>query len=443
MSRILLALVLAASAASAGCFGLFGAEPVEKAAIDEGVGALTNDTEAKLAERVAPVPRTFTFPGQVALPSRTLWKNWTLDASAATAYADRNNRGGNFYGGVVHKEDVAGYIPPGQPVEMRVKLFAVMGPGSSAAINVYANVPGTMLFEDPSDEDEFNWKYTAKSHTINTIGVAGEPHEVGIIVHNGRIAPGSSLSVTVRVDFEYVADVLTPYHPWAFQVPANATGITVTSVKAGGPEHVKSKFILVGPDDDLVATMEYNDIALESGSAFIPVKSGGEHVLYAYTMEGGFLSLATDVGLATREARPLPLAIERVVDKAGPAPGVVERDWGRGISDRAVVTPMTGQESIAFNVDGSFPLAIHAWIGEPGATSVSGMAQIRVVGPNGLVAMAERVLRYDDARGNLGYTNDRFNTVFDPTKLAKGAYKAEVVNDGTASLGHTLVTYVR
>ena len=430
---IVLALAVALPGLS-GCLGLFGDEA--EAALDDAALAdvVGNATAARIEARAALVPRNYTFPDQRELPQVVVYKNGTVDAAALAAYEDRNDRGGNRYGVLVQADDYSGLIPAGQPVELSIKLSMAMQAGASADVDLYVDVPGTKTDWDPSSQDEFNWKFTAKAMSVSTLGVPGARHDIGVAISNGRIAPGSSLSYTLRIEATYLKDVLTPHLPWALQVPPNATGLVFDAVKGDGPENVRAKFVVIGPDDEKVGIVDFNDLSVST--VFVPTKGPGEYVFYAWEMTGGFLEVQADVPVPDRLARPLALQETAVALGAEPTPGLPQRDW----THRGLVTPPVGGSTASFAVTGTFPLRVVPTIGE-GAT---GAAEVRISSPAGLVSYLQRVARVDQGGNSLGYTQDAFNQAFHPEALQKGEYQVSFVNDSpNTPLGYVVLTYVR
>ncbi len=446
---ITLVLITLTLAPFAGCISLFGGDSAPAETVDaetefrEKVGKQTAD---KIAARIAPVPKTYSFPDQKVVAWKTVTLEGVIDAtSSALGYEDRNDRGGNNYNTPRIVFDVSGDIPVGQPTEMFVQLVYSAQPGSTADLDLYVNLPGHKTDVDTSNSDEFNWKFTVERGVFNTVGVAGAPHEVGVQISNGRSLPTDPLPFTIQIEYSYAKDVLTPGVPYAFNVPKNATGVVLESVKAGGSDHVRSRFVIIDPNDQLVQYLEFDDISIPTESVFIPTSSGpGEYIFYAFDMHGGFLSLQSDAGLEERTVRALSLVTEDTIDAAGPSPGIIGHDWFAGDNEGApegvLVTPRTGGESVGFTVDGPFPLNIIPWLRDASGTV---MAEIRISSASGVVAEYERAFRYDDERGSLGYSSEKYNTYFSPAALAKGAYTVEIVNDSNGQLGHTVVTYKR
>jgi hypothetical protein len=238
-----------------------------------------------------------------------------------------------------------------------------------------------------------------------------------------------------------VKDVLTPYHAWAIDVPQGASGIILESEKAGGDEHVTSQFVLLDPEDNLVQFVDFNDISIPTQSVFIPTSASGTYVFYAYFMHGGFLRVKADVPLGNTVARPLPLVEKVVPDSAAPMPGVAGKDVLNGTA--AAPSDDVAATTLAFSPEGPFPLRVTPYLKGQATT----MAKITLSSPLGMVAQRIVWLRYQDERGTIGYTSDHegsTDVTFQWKNIAKGAWKAELVNDNPAvELGHVVLTYQR
>lgn len=423
---------LVLTVALSGCFGTSAPPPppeIERPAeIDE-------NEFSRLEQLAAPEIRNYTLPGSARLEPVVQWFNDTIDASANAAYQDRNMRGGNDFNTVLKTFDISGLVPVGQPTALRIKLVYFGQPGSSAKAHIYACVPGHCGYYNTGNNEEFNWKATVETMNVMTIGVSGETMQVGVAAANGKMA--SPLEFALEVQATYFADVLTPYHAYAFTVPEGATGVTLRSVKPG-QEHLQAKFIVVDPQDNLVAYTEYDDIAVVSESIFIPTRQPGEYVFYAQQMHNGFLSIVSDAPLGEGNAlRVLPVTETRASLSNGPSPGVIERDpTGTG----AVPASWSAGTTSPISVDAGFPVEIGAYIGD----GVTGAAEVRILSEKGEVFRLQRVARVDTEQGSLGYTRDEGNTRTNWANLAKGSYSAEIVNDSPATeVGYWVKTYSR
>lgn len=432
MRRVALAGALLLALLLAGCIGSGGDDAAGSAA-DEGAQALTPDRAEEARQAASDVPQNYTLPRQDVLEPRRVWFNDSVGVEAAAGVEGNGDEGGTDYNGQVVTTDVSRHLPPGQPAEIRIQLSWDPEPGQSADLEIVTDLPGHRT-DTSSGDGQLNWNLGVQSMTVNTVGVEGEDHVVGVEAHNGR-NPRGEIEFSMRLEFHYPEDVLTPHHPYAFTVPANATGVVLESVKTAGDEHIRSSFVIVGPDDTLVDKIDYNDLAIASESIFVPLAEAGEHVFYAYNMSGGFLSLEADTGVEDRTVRPLPLVRTTATDVEGPAPGTVARDW----TGSGPATPMTGGQETSFTVEDSFPLRIE---GSYEGRS-TGATQIRISSPAGLVYDHQRVLHHEDERGSLGYTDDEANTVFRPGNLRTGSYTVHVVNNAPGSVTHTVTTYER
>lgn len=426
---------LAIALASAGCLGFLRKE--EPAAIDPNANVPRIIDNKTIEERFSAIPRNYTFAGQLDLPAVTFYVNGTVDSAAVLSHEDRNDRGGNSYGGWESLTDISAQLPPGQPAELRLTLVTRNTPGNAADCDISVDVPGTKTSFDGSNSDSFNWKLPVQRMIVNTVGVPGANHLVGVECHDGQVTSG--VPFDLRVDVHYAKDVFTPGVPYAFKVPGNASGIIIESVKAGGPEHLRAWFVIIGPDDELVQFVDFNDIAIPTESVFVPTTSPGEYVFYAYNMTGGFLAVKADAPVEDRAVRTLATSVRSEAVATGPAPGFAARDW---LHDGTIVTPAgpAGGE-FSFDSGGTFPLTITPFIAESGSTL---MTHVEIATSKGLVSSLQRVLRHDDESGSLGYTQDRFNGEFLPMNLARGSFTVTVTNDSPdAAVGYTLTTYVR
>lgn len=429
------------AASFTGCLGwLFGEDGPAQSAGNQGLGALGNATLEELAGRASGVPRNYTFPGQAKLPPAVAYFNWSVGPEANAAFEDRNDRAGNRFGTILYTADVSQFIPSGQPTEIALTGYSAPQPGSSADLDIYVNVPGTRTDYAGDNGDEFNWKWQVQRMTVNTIGVAGEKHEVGLQIANGKIA--SPMTITLRAEFSYEADVVTPHVPWAFDVPKNASGIVLESAKAGGQQNVQAKFAVIGPNDDLVAFVDYNDIAIPTESVYIATTAGpGEYIVYVFEMQGGFLRLFADVGVPNREVRALALDVREEMVAASPAPGMIDRDWGRGTALEGVATTPAQPGGTASIQAATFPLKVTPIVKGTGPTAGT---QVTVTSAKGMVAQYTRFGRVDLDQGSLGVTSEFWNTMFHPENLAKGELTVSFTNNSpTLTAGYVLVTYKR
>lgn len=450
-TRTATTLLMAALLATTGCLGLFGdegeeLEEADSTDLEPGIGG---ETEADIQARAGEEFRNYTVPGQVDLPPVIKWLNGTVGPGQGMASAeDRNDRSGINYNTEYVTEDLSGDIEPGQPVMIRAKVWYFAGPGNATDLDIYMNVPGTETDLAGDDCDQFSWKVCVQELTVPTVGVEGEPMEVGVQVANS--VTGHEMPYFMEVEIDTVGDVITPYVPYAVEVPENATGIEINSEKAGGSEHVRAELLVVGPDDELVTVLageeRYDDIAIPTESKFIPVEQPGEHIVYILEMSGGFLSVESDAPVPDeqREIRPVDRVEETVTDAQAPAPGTGGY-CVPGMTGEDCTTEMTYNEggSSQFSVDGAFPLKVTGWINEEGSPDAHANAEVRISSEEGMVHKLDKFVQYEDERGTLGMTRDEWHQEATWGNLAKGEYTVSYVIDGTGSVGHTLVTYER
>lgn len=443
-STQLATLLVAALVSTTGCLGLFGGDdddqPTNATSISPNLG---NRTQEEIVARAAGQFRNYTIPGQALLDDVVEWLNGTISAAeGAAGVEDRNDRSGNNYNTEVITTDLTSRVPPGQPAEIRAKLWYFGGPGNAADLDIYVNVPGMQTDFAGDDCDEFSWKVCVQELTINTVGVSGEPMEVGVQVAQGRVTSG--MDYFFRVEVNYAESVITPFVPYAVTVPEGASGIVIKSAKAGGAEHVRAEILVISPEDELVEFVTYDDIAIPTESKLIPVPGPGEYVVYAIEMHGGFLSLEADIPVPrdARQVRALERVEESAADASPPAPGLGERcvPDPNGVGCLTNTTTTGGGES-TFAVEGTFPLEVLAWIGEGGSTNL--MAEAKVLSSSGEVYSLSKFVQHEDDSGTLGISRDELNIQTNWANLAKGQYTIQYVIDGTATVGHTIVTYKR
>lgn len=445
-SRTLVTVALAAMLTTTGCLGLFGDDEEEddvgSTSVNTSIGA---GTQADIEARANAQFQNYTVPGQEELPTVTKWFNGTVGpGEGVPSIEDRNDRSGLNYNTPIVSNDISGDVPPGQPAVIRAKVWYFAQPGSGTDLDIYANVPGLETEFATDNCDEFSWKVCVQEMTIPTVGSDDHPMEIGVQIANSKTV--DSLDYMMEVKIDYVADVVTPYTPYAVEMPENATGLVVTSEKAGGSEHIDAEFLVVGPDDQLVEHVEYNDIAIATESKRIPVSQPGEYVVYILDIQGGFLGVEADVPVPAeqREIRPLERVEETVTDASSPAPGTggycVPAAGGDGCT-----TELTYNEggSTDFAVNGTFPLEIRGWINEEAQPSAHANSEVRILSEEGLVYKQDKFMQYEDDRGTLGMSRDEWHTNHTWENLATGEYTVSYVIDGSGSVGHTLVTYER
>lgn len=439
-------LLMAAMVTTTGCLGLFGdddetGDQAGETSLEDDIGeSAARDIEQRTQNQF----RNYTVAGQEDLASTTLWLNGTVGAGDATAsQEDRNDRSGTNYNTAYLTEDISDLLPDDQPAVINLKMWYFAGPGRSADLDIYANVPGTQTDWAGDDCDEFSWKVCVQELTLSTVGSSDGPAEVGVQVANER-AFAEDLEYFLEVKVDYFQDVVGPSVPYAVPVSENATGIVITSQKAGGGQHIQAELVIIGPDDELVSHETYNDIAIPTESKLIPVSQPGEYVVYIQELEGGFLGLESDVPLppGQREVRALDKVVESAQDASAPAPGK-----GQECPADLECGPSSMAGSATFSAEGTFPLEVLGWIGQPEGESASQQAylnaEVRITSQNGEVFYTNEWVKYEDERGTIGMTRGELNTNATYENLAKGEYTVDFVIDGTGNVGHTLVTYSR
>lgn len=448
-SRTLTVLALAALLTTTGCLGFFGddeeGEEVDSSSVNTSIG---EQTQAELESRAAAEFQNYTVPGQEEIPTVVQWFNDTVDPGQGSAgVEDRNDRSGVNYNTPIVANDLSGDIPPGQAAMIKVKVWWFAQPGSSSDLDIYANVPGTQTEFATDNCDEFSWKVCVQEMRIPTVGSEGHPMEIGVQMTNSKTA--EAMEYMMEVEIDYVEDVVTPYTPYAVEVPENATGLVVTSEKAGGSEHIDAEFVVVGPDNQLVDHVEYNDLALTSESMLIPASEPGEYVIYVQDIQGGFLGVEADVPVPheQRQIQRLERVEETLTDASSPSPGTggycVPATTVTG-GNCTTETPYNEGGTATFTVDESFPLEIFGWINEEGGgPNAHANSEVRISSEEGPVFELDKFAQYEDSRGTLGMSRDEWHTETNRENLVGGEYTVSYVVDGTGSVGHTVVTYQR
>lgn len=441
--RPLLALALALAASLTGCMGLFG-DDLQTAGVDDqqelANDILGEDGRDKLVDAAAIVPKNYSFPLQRLLPPVTLQLKGAVAPDATGGYEAERDEGGIDYNNRIAWHDVASLLPPGQPAELVLKLTWDASEANSADLDIAIDVPGTQTTYSAVSET-WNWNLAVKQAVVDTVGVEGVPARVGVQVASAAATQG--FEWTLEVKATYPRDVLTPYHAWALDVPSGAGGLILESEKAGGDEHISSQFIVVDPDDALVAFVDFNDLNIPTQSVFVPTSKTGTYVFYAYHMHGGFLRVKADAPLGNVEARPLALVSKETVDLAAPAPGVAGKDVLNGSAAQGVMPKDdVNPTKVTFSPEGAFPLRVDAFV----RGQVVGMTKVTLKSPIGLVHQLTVIGRYADERGSIGYTgaHEGPNNVHEWKNVQKGQWTADVVSDSAGvEVGHVVLTYQR
>lgn len=427
--KVLLVTSLVVALALAGCSG--GGKKVQQQVILP--DNITEQDIEKLSTLASKYPTAFSFAGQQALEPLTHWINGTITPGTGSGGIELPNDDGPIdYGAEVIVFDVSDKVPVGQPVEVRVNLKWWGDPGRAADLDIWADMPGNGGALNPLQFDESNnWNIINKQRVINSVHLGGQPFAVGLQVNNGRIFdPTGGVPYAMSVEFHYVANVLPPATPYALQVPANATLLVVDTERVIGDEHVDVDFVVIGPNDQLIRAMHHNDIGQETLSLSIP--GGGEYVIYAQQMHGGFLRVETDIPNENFQARQLELTVDERMLFEGPAPAPgTYAEQGVGGSN-------SFSDEGTFEVGPTFPLDIIPII----RTTAGGVdAAINVTAPAGWTATAFARTSYEDERGRVG----ALPTVrVDRSNLGIGTYAYGVVSNGAGvSLGVQIVSYTR
>lgn len=436
------ALVMAVAIPAALLSGCFGDEPVQTADADQVLAdeILGEAGREKLVDAAAIIPKNYSFDQQALLPPVKASFAGRVESSANGGYEAERDEGGIDYNNKIQTFDLTPLLPPGQPAELVLTLFWDASEGNSADLDLVVDVPGTKTSYSATSET-FNWNYAVKTMVVNTLGVEGQPATVGVQVSAATATQGFDYALDVEAT--YVKDVLTPYHPWALDVPNGASGLIFESEKAGGDEHLTARFLLIDPEDNLVQNVDFNDINIPTQSIYIPTPKPGQYVFYAPSMHGGFLRVKADASLADPAAKPLARVETHAVDANAPAPGVAGKDYLNGTLDGAVPKDDVNAQVVTFSVGPTFPLG--AWGTLEGQASA--MAKITLKSPVGIVHQRTSMARYEDERGSLGYTSSHEGSPDLEARwenLQKGSWTAEVVLMSPAvEAGHTILTYAR
>lgn len=438
--KVAIIALLLFAAPMAGCLKK---DKVESADVEqEKANALLGDEgRQSLVDAAAIIPKNYSFPEQQLLPQKLVEFVGKITTAANGALEIERDEGGIERGTYYEWQEIPDLVPVGQPVELVIDLWWDATEFNSADLDIAVDVPGISTSYYPISET-FNWNLPSKTMVVNTIGVAGQTPKVGIQAGGGIITQG--FDYTLRVRATYVKDVLTPFHAWAIDVPAGASGIILESEKAGGEEHITSQFVVIDPDDGLVQFVEYDDIKVPTESVFIPTTKPGTYVFYAYFMHGGFFRVKADVPLDANGARTLPLVETKVVDSTAPAPGVAGKDLFNGSAVEGTMPKDDVAPTIVdFSTAGGFPLRVTGYI----TGQVMTQAKITLSSPLGPVHTLTKIARIEDDQGSIGYTSDHENgpnNVFDWKNIERGAWQAQIVNTSPAvEIGHVVLSYTR
>lgn len=430
MSRVsTLAIVgLVLTLALAGCSGSKKAET--QVVLPE---EITQQDLERATTLVSKFPTTFSFPGQAALEPLVHWINGTLAAGTGSTGIELPNDDGPLdYGGEVVVFDVADKVPIGQPVEVRLNLKWWGDPGRAADLDLWVDMPGTQGAVEPERYDESNnWNIVTKERVVNTVHLDGQPFAVGLQVNNGRIFDVSgAVPYALSVEFHHVAGVLPPGAAYAIQVPANSTFIVIDTERVIGDEHVDVDFVLVGPDDKIVRAMHHNDIGQETLS--ISIRGGGEYVLYAPQMHGGFLRVESELPNEQFQARLLTTTVEERIlyDSPAPLPGTYV--------EQSDVASNTFGATGDIEVGPTAPLDLIPFIRSQAATVD---AALNLTSASGWLGTVYARSSYEDERGRIGTL-----PVLEVQRsaLSDGPYTYGAVSNSVGTtLGVRIISYTR
>lgn len=413
-----------------GCNGSSKKKPQEVVLPED----ITTEDIDRLSELASKYPTRFAFEGQSELAPQVEWFNGTLAPGTGSGGVELPNDDGSLdYGGDIVAFDVADKVPVGQPVEIRMILKWWGDPGRAADLDIWVDVPGESGAVDSGRYDEsFNWNIANKIRVVDTVHLEGQPLKVGLQVNNGRIFdPQEGVPYALQVSFYFPKEVLPPGAAYALDVPSNSTFLVVNTDRVIGDEHVDVDWLLVGPNDERIYSEHWNDIGTETKS--VPIRGGGEYVIYAQRMHGGFLRVESEVPNEKFTARQLTVNVEeRTLQEAtAPAPGTyAEQSQASSNSFGATGT---------FEVT-AFPLDIIPTITSQ-AASVD--AALNITGPGGWLTTGFAKGSYQDERGRVGAL-PTIRVAEGHRTLSAGSYSYGVVsNSAGTALGVKILTFTR
>lgn len=314
-----------------------------------------------------------------------------------------------------------------QPVEVRLKLKFWGDPGAASDMDIFVNVPGENDALDTTSYDEsWNWNIVTKFRVVNTVKLPGEPLEIGVQVQNGKVLHPDGVRWEVQYEIHFPPNVLPPYVAHIITIPDDANILIVESEPVIGDEHVTSQLVLVDPQDNVIIDKWHNDIATETYS--IPVRGGGEYVVYVKYQHGGFLRLETDVQNENWMARQLQTTVTEV--SIGGAPAPAPSGYGS-----------TGDFGVSEVV-----LDAYAYIRAAQPVAASASAVMAVINDNGdyhSITLTGQVAGPDARVGNDYVNSDDPESADSPT-LA-GGFTWGYTNNGAVGIdaGYGYVTYTR
>jgi len=317
-----------------------------------------NRTDERIRQATSELPYNYSFPGQLELPEvGPVYFNGTIAPADGPSHEAPRDEGAIQVRPIYKTAVVTEYLPPGQPVEVSVVLGWVNDLGSSADLDIYADLPGRKS-EFSLQDQYFKMGANYEVATYNVVGVEGRKSFIGVQASNPNTLL-REVSFTVRIVFTYAQDVVGPHVAYALDVPDGGRTLVFSTEKARGEDHLKAGVMLVGPDN-AVQYLEYDDVALPDQQAGVSVYPG-RWTLYSDRMQGGFLRVRADVPLPASKA--VPVATEVVTTTVATTPDAPsaaswvsvgwESDQGRvplGMwftinKERTVVANVTGELS--------------------------------------------------------------------------------------------------
>ncbi len=403
---------------------------------DANPGIISQDQVEELEERALEQhPRVVKFPDQTASelePIKDLFEG-RLSPGEGLGVEWPNDNGQIALQGHVTTFDLGAQtsIPDYQPVEIRLKLKWWGDPGSSVDMDIYVDVPGTNDGHDATSDDEsWNWNIVTKFRVVNTVKLPGEDLLVGMHLQNGKNMHPDGVRYELHYEIHFPPNVLAPLVAYGITVPDDANILIFESEPVVGDEHVTSQIVLVDPDDQVVVDRWHNDIATETYS--VPIRGGGEYVLYAKYMHGGFLRIETDVQNPDFEARALTTTITEVVEGTAPGPNTAA-PAGYAVQGDLPADAGTILDARAF-IRAAQPLA-------PQASVTMG-----VLNDNGDYHVVSATGQVDGEAGRVG---DRYSNSYDPedpnAPTLAGPFRWGYTNNGAGGVeaGYWYVTYTR
>lgn len=424
----MLALTIA-TVALAGCSD----EPEEEETVIP--GSISQEQVEELEERATEqFPRTVQFPGQILEkvdPIVGVFEG-RLDPLEGLGVEWPDDTGPVSLAGEIKTFDLnsVGDIPEGQPIEVRLKLKWWGDPGSSVDMDIYVDVPGTNDGYDPTSDDEsWNWNIVTKFRVVNTVNT-GDPLLVGMHLQNAKNPHPDGVRYELHYEIHFPPNVLGPLVAYGVTVPDDASVLIFESEPVVGDEHVTSQIVVYDADDNLVIDKWHNDIASETYQ--VPIRGGGEYVIYAKYMHGGFLRVETDVQNPDFEARALTTTItETSVGSALDLGAVALSGYGQ-----------TGDVSVT-----GIPVDAYAYIRPSAPLAPQVSATMAVINDNGDYHVVTVTGQVNGDAGRIGddYTDTRDWENAEATTTLAGVFTWGYTNNVAVGVdaGYGVIAYTR